>query len=387
MNTEKQSAEEILKDKINNHHWGYNYSNIESTDGTMNDFLNIALSAMKEYASQFKQPDISEDVLQELGEKEVMIIAFDKVRKMFDLRSWIMQSRGSYPYDDDRYKEEVRYLFDEFDALQKGVWKNIKTKTFEYRDKIIEDYKKSTVNERKDTPETIGQILKQAIEFHELKPEFIDRELKLQGTLDKLINNECYTNSIPVKLFKNLIVSLHIPFTTIEKAMLPTYRLIASKETKETLNKKPSGYVLWENEGAIIKYTERLKELMYERKDNVGSVIKMIDEVLLNKAKELNLYVDFSDKEYDGDKEAPMDRIVFMEYILKQYNAENNVWINIKEDWMPCKDTWVLVCTFDDNIFVSYYDSDFEQIIENKGITHWMPLPAPPESQPQQKEV
>jgi len=128
----------------------------------------------------------------------------------------------------------------------------------------------SIVNERKDAVITVGQILKQAIELHELNPETIDKELGLQGSLIQLINDECYTNSIPIKLFKNLIVSLHIPFTTIEKAMLPTYRLIASKETKESLNKKPSGYMLWENEEAIIKYTERIKELMYERKDNVG---------------------------------------------------------------------------------------------------------------------
>lgn len=123
------------------------------------------ISDLKEYASQFKQPDISEDVLQELGEKEVMIIAFDKVRKMFDLRSWIMQGRGPYPYDDDRYKEEVRYLFDEFDALQKDVWKNIKTKTFEYRNKIIESYKAEQPVPTVDEDELIEAIklIKEAI--------------------------------------------------------------------------------------------------------------------------------------------------------------------------------------------------------------------------------
>jgi hypothetical protein len=46
------TKEEILKNKIDSHKWGYSYSNIESTDGTMNDFLNIALEAMDEYANQ-----------------------------------------------------------------------------------------------------------------------------------------------------------------------------------------------------------------------------------------------------------------------------------------------------------------------------------------------
>lgn len=78
--------------------------------------------------------------LQEAAEKEVMIQAFDKVRKLFESRSWIMEGRGSYRYDDDRYKEEVRYLYDEFDALQKDVWANIKTKSFEFRQKIISEW-------------------------------------------------------------------------------------------------------------------------------------------------------------------------------------------------------------------------------------------------------
>lgn len=85
-------------------------------------------------------------ILEELGEKEVMIQAFDKVRQLFEKRSWIMEGRGNYPYNDDRYKEEVRNLYDEFDSLKKDVWANIKTKTFEYREKIIADYLNSNMN-------------------------------------------------------------------------------------------------------------------------------------------------------------------------------------------------------------------------------------------------
>lgn len=74
------------------------------------------------------------------GEREVMIQAFYKVRQLFQNREWIMDGRGSYPYDDDRYKEEVRYLFDEFEALYSETFSNIKSKTFEYRDEIIKKY-------------------------------------------------------------------------------------------------------------------------------------------------------------------------------------------------------------------------------------------------------
>ena len=72
-----------------------------------------------------------------------MMQAFDKVRQIFEMRKWIMEGRGSYRYDDDRYKEEVRYMYDEFDALFKDTWANIKSKSFEYREKIIKEWKGS----------------------------------------------------------------------------------------------------------------------------------------------------------------------------------------------------------------------------------------------------
>lgn len=83
---------------------------------------------------------IYESLLMELGEKEVLINAFSKIRDLFKGRTWLMEGRGSYPYDDEKYKEEVKYLMEEFEEIEKNVWANIKTKTFEYRDKIIADY-------------------------------------------------------------------------------------------------------------------------------------------------------------------------------------------------------------------------------------------------------
>jgi len=44
-----------------------------------------------------------------------------------------------------------------------------------------------------------------------------------------------------------------------------------------------------------------------------------IEEILLAKAKELSIYVDFSDKSYDGDKEAPMDLIGFLVYLTDNF--------------------------------------------------------------------
>jgi hypothetical protein len=110
--------------------------------------------------------------------------------------------------------------------------------------------------------DTVGEILKRQMKLHELKVSVVDKEIGLLNNLQKLMDDEFYTNSIPVLLFRNLLVSLHIRFDEIEPLMIPTFRKILSKETPDTIKKKKSGYMLWECEEAVIKYTNHLKELM-----------------------------------------------------------------------------------------------------------------------------
>ncbi len=93
-------------------------------------------------------------ISQDAHEKEVMMRAFDKVRKIFELRSWIMEGLGSYPYNDDRYKKEVRYMYDEFDKLFKDTWANIKSHSSDYRQAIIAEYLKGEQKEN----EAVGWI-------------------------------------------------------------------------------------------------------------------------------------------------------------------------------------------------------------------------------------
>lgn len=73
---------------------------------------------------------------------------FDRVRKAFAMREWIMEGRGSYPYNDDRYKEEVRYLFDEVEEIIKETWAHVNSKSFEYRQQIIAQYHQMKGEER-----------------------------------------------------------------------------------------------------------------------------------------------------------------------------------------------------------------------------------------------
>lgn len=80
------------------------------------------------------------EVSNDAHEKEIMIKAFAKVEKAFEKRSWIMEGRGPYEYNDDEYKKEVTYLYEEFEAIKRDTWDNIKSKSFEYRKAIIAEY-------------------------------------------------------------------------------------------------------------------------------------------------------------------------------------------------------------------------------------------------------
>ncbi len=130
--------------------------------------------------------------------------------------------------------------------------------------------------------ETVGQLLTKAIKLHELNPDTVERELKLPtGHLAKLMNDEIYTNSVPVVLFKNLLLSLHIPYNKIVYAMIPTFKLLLSKETPETIKKKPHAYRLWENEQAVMNYTQRLEDLMAAPSSSIteGKEVSPVDTI------------------------------------------------------------------------------------------------------------
>lgn len=71
-------------------------------------------------------------------EREVLIKAFADITKEFKGRDWITDGRGPYSFDDEGYRKEVSYLFDAFKKIERQVWSNIKSKTFEYKNQIQE---------------------------------------------------------------------------------------------------------------------------------------------------------------------------------------------------------------------------------------------------------
>ncbi len=90
-----------------------------------------------------------------IHESEIMIKAFAAVQEIFEGRTWLIEGRGAYPYNDDRYKEEVRYIMDEFNEVKTKAWKQIESKSFEYRDSIIKPYQDQITNLQSEKEELI----------------------------------------------------------------------------------------------------------------------------------------------------------------------------------------------------------------------------------------
>lgn len=89
-------------------------------------------------------PSLPEELKRAADEREVFVQAFDKITKEFEGRHWLMEGRGTYPYNDERYKEEVRYIMDAFKAIKEDVWRQVKSGTHQYKGRIIKEYITST---------------------------------------------------------------------------------------------------------------------------------------------------------------------------------------------------------------------------------------------------
>ena len=103
--------------------------------GRLSHFSTIGIieTAIKEFVQSRQSKEPSMEVY---DEREALFQAFDKIRASFKGRHWLMEGRGCYPYDDERYKEEVRYIMDEFEEINTSLWKQIKSKSFEYKEMI-----------------------------------------------------------------------------------------------------------------------------------------------------------------------------------------------------------------------------------------------------------
>lgn len=262
-----KSGNDILK--TYSQHWFS--EDVEMEDDTSFVKLNDALAAMEEHATQFQS---SPKYIDELYLLQKSINAADPfgndilikdLKKQIDSIISKAETPGNVSPQAAVVAEEKFFTTDEVWRMysEDPAYGHKSYKEFAEENGWVMVRLKAAPTPTEEQEVTIGRLIREAIALHELNPDIVEKELKLPvGVVTKLMNDEIYTNSVPVVLFKNLILSLHIPLKKIEAAMLPTFKLLVSKETPESLKKKPHGYALWENEESVIKYTERLKEII-----------------------------------------------------------------------------------------------------------------------------
>lgn len=138
---------------------------------------------------------------------------------------------------------------------------------------------------------SFGLVLKEYLQktnFNLTKlPEEIEFPLE---KLKDLVGDQLLPNRVPVRLMKELLIRLNIPFELAEKAIFKTCRMLlenhsktSSTESLSVLYRKASGAIsneikvkryadqraLFENEDALRKYLDRLAELLKEEENNV----------------------------------------------------------------------------------------------------------------------
>lgn len=173
---EVKSPEDILKE---GGWWPYHDSSLNAAIPT-----GYVLKFMKMYHEQFEQEPKGEDVSEVYDEREALFQAFDKIRASFKGRHWLMEGRGCYPYDDERYKEEVRYIMDEFEEINTNLWKQIKSKSFEYKEKL----RKDIIAELQAQSPLREELIKFAMDYN----DFIEPHGRaiLERIVDKYLNSK-----------------------------------------------------------------------------------------------------------------------------------------------------------------------------------------------------
>lgn len=133
---------------------------------------------------------------------------------------------------------------------------------------------------------SLGQILQQQLLTSEITADQLAANIKLPTqVVNDLLDDNIYTNNVPIVLFRNLLSYLSISFSTAERGIRKTFELLQSKFSSDSSSyglhpafrsgmfmskpesmlpyaKVTDGKELYENKEAIDKYLSRLSELL-----------------------------------------------------------------------------------------------------------------------------
>jgi hypothetical protein len=135
---------------------------------------------------------------------------------------------------------------------------------------------------------SFGQLIQRAMKESNVEDKVLVEKTGMTPTLiNGLKNDAIYPNNVPIQLFKQLIMTLHLPYMTVKGAVLKTFGQLknqiglneatafgfvpAFRKAHEQINHESvrgdsisDGNELFENEEALNKYLNRLEELMTE---------------------------------------------------------------------------------------------------------------------------
>jgi hypothetical protein len=131
---------------------------------------------------------------------------------------------------------------------------------------------------------SLGQLLNESIKAQKIKAKELAKESQLPlDVLKKLVKDSMFPNNVPVLLLRRLLDHLGIKFIDAKKAILKTFEILQRNvmislgnnhlrvtSRKDVLGtgtslrrgKRPDGKELYENKESLLKYLDKLEELM-----------------------------------------------------------------------------------------------------------------------------
>ena len=146
----------------------------------------------------------------------------------------------------------------------------------------LDDVKKEQIITKLKNEYSFGQLLNAKMSENQKTSIELAKEIKFPKLqLLQLVEDKVYANNVPVKKIKQLIVALNISFENAEKAIRKSFDMIVQNQksnhwrrstqlsyrrnarssgTNNSYSSQKSG--IYENEQALEKYLEHLKQLM-----------------------------------------------------------------------------------------------------------------------------
>jgi hypothetical protein len=129
--------------------------------------------------------------------------------------------------------------------------------------------------------ESLGQAISHQLAKMKISIEELSKNTQLPTeVVQALIQDDIYTNNVPIQLFKKLLEHLKLNISIVERSIKKTLQLLGEKTQSKDLmlqpafrkgfsrgsssqmNRRTDGKELYENAESMEKYISRLKELM-----------------------------------------------------------------------------------------------------------------------------